>query len=220
MHVNTERHTQQIVMLHINFVNINFWPIFIKVARLQSEFCTKDFFFSSYEFSHEKCSEISPEMFEPLFCGSAKIPQNCRQISCKIFPPQNQKKIHRRASAGAPGGQTFGHQKKGHFGPPEKSLCAAAPGNAKKGPAQTSSGGCWSQKGIFLFSETLFSRRVMLRKSAFSGVLHFWVCFDALISGRQNTPENTTHPKVQIFGTVKFLLFRVCCVFGCFLLSS
>ena len=38
----------------------------VKVARLQSEFCTKDFF-SSHEFSYEKCSEIFPEIFEPLF---------------------------------------------------------------------------------------------------------------------------------------------------------
>ena len=47
----------------------------VKVARLQSEFCTKDYFFASHEFSYEKCSEIFPEsFFEPLFCGSEKIP--------------------------------------------------------------------------------------------------------------------------------------------------
>ena len=38
----------------------------LKVARLQSEFCTKEIFLS-YEFSYEKCPEISPEIFEPLF---------------------------------------------------------------------------------------------------------------------------------------------------------
>ena len=31
-------------------------------------------FFSSYEFSYEKCSEIFPEFFEPLFCGSEQVP--------------------------------------------------------------------------------------------------------------------------------------------------
>ena len=42
---------------------------FVKVAHLQSEFCTTDFF-ASYEFSYERCSEIFPEIFAPLFCGS------------------------------------------------------------------------------------------------------------------------------------------------------
>ena len=31
-----------------------------------------------------KMPEISPEIFEPLFCGSEKIPQNSRQISHQI----------------------------------------------------------------------------------------------------------------------------------------
>ena len=35
----------------------------------------------SYEFSYEKCSDIFPEIFEPLFCGSEKIPENSLQIS-------------------------------------------------------------------------------------------------------------------------------------------
>ena len=56
----------------------------VKVARLQSEFCTKDFF-SGYEISYEKCSEIFPESSEPLFCGSEKIPENSLQISHQIF---------------------------------------------------------------------------------------------------------------------------------------
>ena len=50
--------------------------------------------FSRHEFSHEKCSEMFPDTFEPL-----KLPPNFSQN----FPPQNQKRIHRRASAGAPG---------------------------------------------------------------------------------------------------------------------
>ena len=56
----------------------------VNVARVQSELCTKDLFFVSYEFSYEKYSEIFPEMFEPSFCASEKIPQNSRQISHQI----------------------------------------------------------------------------------------------------------------------------------------
>ena len=37
------------------------------------------------------------------------------------------------------------------------------------------------------------------------------------VGRRQNTPENATHPKTQILGTVRHLRFRVCCVFGCVL---
>ena len=55
------------------------------VACLQNEFCTKDFFLASYEFSYEKCSEIFPEIFEPLFCGSEKIRENSLQISHSII---------------------------------------------------------------------------------------------------------------------------------------
>ena len=43
--------------------------------------------------SHEKCSEISPEIFEPLFCGPEKIPQNSRQISHEISLTKINKKI-------------------------------------------------------------------------------------------------------------------------------
>ena len=48
------------------------------MARLQSEFCTKDFFLS-YEFSYEKCPAILPEIFEPYSVGQKKIPAK--------FPP-------------------------------------------------------------------------------------------------------------------------------------
>ena len=57
--------------------------------------------FSRHEFSRDKCSEIFPEYFEPLFRGSEKT----RKIPAKFpanFPPP-QKTIHRRASAGAQG---------------------------------------------------------------------------------------------------------------------
>ena len=53
-------------------------------------------FFSSHEFSYEKCSEIFPEIFEPLFCGSEKIPgkfpPNFPQ-NFPNFPAKNQKKF-------------------------------------------------------------------------------------------------------------------------------
>ena len=52
-----------------------------KVARLQSEFCTRDSFFA-YEFSYEKCSEISPNFLSFRSVGQknpAKLPPN--------FPP-------------------------------------------------------------------------------------------------------------------------------------
>ena len=55
------------------------------MARLQSEFCTKEFFLS-YEFSYEKCSDISPESVEPFFCGSenpAKFPTKFPKFPCE-----------------------------------------------------------------------------------------------------------------------------------------
>ena len=57
--------------------------------------------FSRREFSHEKCSEIFPEIFEPLFCGSEK---KSRKIPAKIpgkLPSQkSKKKITDERSAG------------------------------------------------------------------------------------------------------------------------
>ena len=38
----------------------------IRVARLQNEVGTEDCL--SYTFSYQKCSEIFPKLFEPLFC--------------------------------------------------------------------------------------------------------------------------------------------------------
>ena len=71
-----------------------FKRFFFKVARLQSEFCTKDFLLS-YEFSYEKCSESSPEIFEPLFRKNpAKFLPN--------FPPNFQislRKIKKKSPA-------------------------------------------------------------------------------------------------------------------------
>ena len=51
-------------------------------------------FFSSHEFSYEKCSEIFPEIFEPLFCGSEKIPGKFPPnfpLNFPNFPAKNKK---------------------------------------------------------------------------------------------------------------------------------
>ena len=45
--------------------------------RLQNEVCTK-YVFLRYESSHEECSENFSEIFDPVFCGSEKNPQNAR----------------------------------------------------------------------------------------------------------------------------------------------
>ena len=53
-------------------------------------------FFLSHEFSYEKCSEIFPEMFEPLFCGSEKIPGKFPPnfpLNFPNFPAKNKKKF-------------------------------------------------------------------------------------------------------------------------------
>ena len=53
--------------------------------RLRWHVCRVNFarkiFFELYEFSYERCSEIFPEIFEPLFCGSEKILENSLRIS-------------------------------------------------------------------------------------------------------------------------------------------
>ena len=86
------------------------WPSVPFSFFLRWHVCRVNFarrFFSSHEFSSEKCSEIFPEKFEPLFCGSEKNP---RKIPSKFptkffkFPCDKiKKKNHRRASAGAQG---------------------------------------------------------------------------------------------------------------------
>ena len=58
----------------------------------------RNIFFEARSFSR-KNARNSPQEFEPLFCGSdnpAEFPPNFPQT----FPPKNQKKNHRRASAG------------------------------------------------------------------------------------------------------------------------
>ena len=59
-------------------------------------FARKIYFFSSHEFSYEKCSEIFPEIFEPMFCGSEKIPGKFPPnfpLNFPNFPTKNQKKF-------------------------------------------------------------------------------------------------------------------------------
>ena len=53
---------------------------FFKVAHLQSEFCTKDFFRAT-NFLTKNAPKFSPKFFEPLFCGSEKSPENSLHIS-------------------------------------------------------------------------------------------------------------------------------------------
>ena len=38
-----------------------------------------------------------------------------------------------------------------------------------------------------------------------------------LIRGEQKAPENATHLKTQVIDRFQNLLFRVCCIFGCFI---
>ena len=73
----------------------------LEVARLQSEFGTKDLFLI-YEFSYEKCYEMLPEMLSLYFCGWEKI----RKIPAK-FPTQDSKTFHRRASCRSADKMTF-----------------------------------------------------------------------------------------------------------------
>ena len=73
-------------------------------------------FFRATNFSCEKCSEIFPEIFEPLFCGSEQIPGKFPPnfpLNFPNFPAKNQKKIHRRASAGAQGERRRALKKRG-----------------------------------------------------------------------------------------------------------
>ena len=73
-----------------------------RVARLQNEVCTKEFF--ELRNSSREMLRNFPEMFEPLLCGSEKI----RKIPAKFparFPGAKSRKIYRRASAGAQGEQ-------------------------------------------------------------------------------------------------------------------
>ena len=65
------------------------------------------------EFSYEECSEISPEMFEPLFSGSEKIHKIPTKFPTKV--PCKKQEIHRRASAGAQGNMETWDPRKDRF---------------------------------------------------------------------------------------------------------
>ena len=80
-----------------------FWVKGWHVCR--ATFATKDFF-GATNFLTKNAPEFSQNFFEPLFCGSEKIPQNSRQIPHESSLPKI-KKIHRRASAEAQG-ESFG----------------------------------------------------------------------------------------------------------------
>ena len=71
------------------------------MARLQNEVVAKDVF-SRHEFSHEKCSDIFPEIFEPYSVGQKRSHKIPAKFPAK-FPYKKSRKIHRRASAGAQG---------------------------------------------------------------------------------------------------------------------
>ena len=76
--------------------------LLIKVAHLQSEFCTKDFFRAT-DFLTKNAPKISPKFLRLCSVGqkkSWKIPSKFPTQFSK-FPCEESKKIHRRASAGA-----------------------------------------------------------------------------------------------------------------------
>ena len=60
-------------------------------------------------------------------------------------------------------------------------------------------------------------RKLTVPKICVFGCVAFLGALCSPLRGRRNTPENATHPKLQILGTVDYLLFRVYCHFGCFL---
>ena len=62
----------------------------------------RDIFFRATQFLMKNAPNLCPKCLSLYFCGSEKIPQNCRQISHKISLPKI-KKIHRRASASGQG---------------------------------------------------------------------------------------------------------------------
>ena len=68
----------------------------VKVARLQSEFCTKDFFRAT-NFVTKNAPKFSPKFLRAFVKKTRKIPS---KFPTK-FPCKKNQKIHRRASAGA-----------------------------------------------------------------------------------------------------------------------
>ena len=82
------------------------------VARLQSEFCSKDFFRAT-NFLMKNAPKFSPKFLSLSSVGlkeSRKIPSKFPTKFPK-FPLRKMKKIHRRASAGAQGERRGGGRK-------------------------------------------------------------------------------------------------------------
>ena len=83
----------------------------VKVARLQSEFCTKDFFRAT-NFVTKNAPKFSPKFLSLCSVGPeknpAKFPPNF-PLNFPNLPAKNKKKIHRRASAGAQGDMIVDH---------------------------------------------------------------------------------------------------------------
>ena len=95
----------KIALLHAcRASNSKFWHLRARQSLLRWHVCRVNFarkIFSSHEFSYEKCSEIFPENFEPLFCGSEKIPGKFPPnfpLNSPNFPAKNQKKKNSQTS--------------------------------------------------------------------------------------------------------------------------
>ena len=74
---------------------------FVRVARLQNEVCTKDFFRAT-KFVTKNAPKFSPKIFSLHSVGQKKS----RKIPAKFptkFPCEKSKKVRRRASAGVQG---------------------------------------------------------------------------------------------------------------------
>ena len=80
------------------------FTVFVKAARLQSEFCTKDFFRAT-SFLTKNAPKLSPKSLSLCSVGQKKSRKSPSKLPTNFskFPCEKSKKIHRRASAGAQG---------------------------------------------------------------------------------------------------------------------
>ena len=98
----------QFPCVQAGFVNFSGNLQIFKVARLQSEFCTKDFFRAT-NFLAKNAPKFSPKCLS-LFLWVRKNPRKIpSEFPTKFskFPCEKSKKFHRRASAGAQGEQIW-----------------------------------------------------------------------------------------------------------------
>ena len=63
-----------------------------QVGGTSAERSLHERFFRATKFLTKNALKFSPIFFEPLFCGSKKLPQNSRQISCPITLPKMKRK--------------------------------------------------------------------------------------------------------------------------------